>query len=91
MEYQWSGTWNTLLIIIGVALWSLLFLGVFAAFQLPGASLYLGVTLLCLYLVHPRRREKKELDDKLPQERWDEALENYFEDVTTRAEEELKD
>jgi len=47
--------------------------------------------LLCLYLVHPWRRKKEELDDKLPQERWDEALENYFNEVMTREEEEPQD
>ncbi len=91
MDCRWTGTWNTLLVLVGVALWVFLFLGIFAAFQLPGAGFYLGATLLCLYLVHPWRRKKEELDDKLPQERWDEALENYFNEVMTREEEEPQD
>lgn len=55
-----------------------------ATFQLVGAIASVGGVVLVLYLRHPRRKEPEELDDKLPEERWDHGRTKYIEEIKKR-------
>jgi hypothetical protein len=73
-----AGTFDTLWLIVGVALWAFFLLGVTVTWGMLGSSVFFGLTILALYLKHPRKKGSQELDEKLPRERWEEARNEYY-------------
>jgi hypothetical protein len=82
--FRATETFGTLFLIVGFAIWCFILLGVTVAGGLWGFSILFGITTLVLYVRHPRRKEPEELDEKLPEDRWDKGRARYIEEVRKR-------
>jgi hypothetical protein len=84
MGHRTPGTFDTILAIVGMSLFAFFVLFMVATFQIVGAIASMGGVALVLYLRHPRRKEPEELDEKLPEERWDHGRAEYIEEIKKR-------
>ena len=84
MGFRSSGTYDTIFVIVGMSLFAFLLLYSVVMYQLIGLGVVLGGVILILYLRHPRRKEPGELDEKLPEDRWEHGRARYIEEVEKR-------
>ena len=84
MGHRTAGTFDVFIAIVGMSLFSFFVLFMVTEFQLSGAIASIGGIVLVLYLRHPRRKEPEELDEKLPEERWDHGRAKYIEEIKKR-------
>jgi len=84
MGHCTSGTFDVIFAIVGMSLFAFFVLFMVSTFQLVGAIASIGGVALVLYLRHPRRKEPEELDEKLPEERWDHGRAKYIEEIKKR-------
>jgi len=91
MVHRTPGTFDVIFVILGMSVFAFFVLFMVAEFQLIGAIVSIGGVVLVLYLRHPRRKEPEELDEKLPEERWDHGRAKYIEEVKKRKSEKETD
>lgn len=84
MGHRTAGTFDVIFAIVSMSLFAFFVLFMAATFQLIGAIASIGGVVIVLYIRHPRRKEQEELDDKLPEERWDHGRAEYIEEIKKR-------